>query len=374
MKSIYKKQFRFFYKQAINKLFKSIYQKPKFNKNNYKDKTVSEFKVKIDTNNYSIFILKKGRVYTDSNDTTAYISKKNIITKASMQYYKFDKINSFNNDISKNETLINGTPKYKKKFKGKILSLLSGGASKDNFTHWFTDVIPRLKIYSKKFKLSQIDKFYVPSLKYKFQIDSLKLLGIDKKKLITSERFKHLESDYIYATSHPCFHAPIKVKRWSLDYLRKSYLKKNYNKKYKKIFVDRDQLKLIDMKNLQEYKNFRILINENEIKEYLTSKGFIIIKPENFSFKEQINIFSNAKCVIGLYGAAMMMLSFCKKNTKVIEIKPQLGGNEFKNISNLLNLKHSQIILKPILKSRIPQNGLLFCPIKKIKDKINTYN
>ena len=48
--------------------------------------------------------------------------------------------------------------------------LLSGGAAKDNFT-WFTDVIPRLKIYSEKFSLNKIDKFYIPSLKYKYQKD-----------------------------------------------------------------------------------------------------------------------------------------------------------------------------------------------------------
>ena len=86
-------------------------------------------------------------------------------------------------------------------------------------------------------------------------------------------------------------------------------------------------------------------MNENEIRDYLSSIGFLIIKPESYNFSKQIEIFSNAKYVIGLYGAAMMMLSFCKEKTNVLEIKPQKGGDEFKNISRLIKLKHRQIIL-----------------------------
>ena len=127
----------------------------------------------------------------------------------------------------------------------------------------------------------------------------------------------------------------MKIKKWSLNFLNKSFSNKNYKNKYKKIFVDRDQLKLIDINNLAKYKNYRVLINETEIKNFLLSEGFDIIKPEDYSFEEQVKIFSSAKFIIGLYGAAMMMLSFCKKNTRVLEIKPKLGGNEFKNISKL---------------------------------------
>ena len=56
--------------------------------------------------------------------------------------------------------------------------------------------------------------------------------------------------------------------------------------------------------------------NKDEIKSYLTSIGFITIKPEEYSFSDQLKMFSSAKYVVGLYGAAMMMLAFCKKNTK----------------------------------------------------------
>ena len=374
MIKVLKEKLKTYYKIIIIRIFSYIYLKPSLKKKGQKDKSVEEIKINIDNHYYKIYKFEAGTVFTDANDTTAYISKNNFISEASMQYNKFDKINSYNAALHNNSTLKKGTPKIKKRFKGNILSLLSGGAARDNFTHWFTDVIPRLKIYSEKFNLNKIDKFYIPSFKYEYQIESLKILNIPKTKIITSEDFKHIKADYIYATSHPCFYFPTKVKKWSLNYLNKKFYIKSNIKKFKKIFVDRDQLKLINKNNLENYKSHRILINEDEIKKHLHSKGFEIIKPENYSFKDQIKIFSSANYVVGLFGAAMMMLAFCKKKTKVIELKPLLAGNEFKNISKLRKLVHRQINIKPIFSSSTPQNGLLICPIKKIDRELNFLN
>ena len=360
--------FKLIYQKIIIFVFKIIYSTPVLKKKNVLDNSVKEIKIKIENNNYILYKLHRGSVYTDANDTTAYLSKNNLITKASMQFKKFDKINSFNDKLENNITLQIGTPKIRRKIKGNVLSLLSGGASRDNFTHWFTDIIPRIAIYSKKYNLKKIQKFYVPSVKYKYQTDSLKILGISSNKIISSEKMKHITADNIYATSHPCFYLPTKVKKWSLNFLNKNYKFKRSIKTYKNIFIDRDQFKLLDLENLKKYKNYRVLLNEKEIKNFVKSKGYKIIKPENYSLKDQVTIFSNASHVIGLYGAAMIMLAFCKKKTNIIEIKPIKGGNEFKNISKLKDLKHKQINLKPLFKPSTPQNGILYCPINKLKN------
>ena len=319
---------------------------------------------------YHLFELTKGRIFTDGNDTTAYISKNNNISKASLQYKKFDFINSKMEKNSKNEVLKRGTPKFKKKIHGNLLSLISGGASRNNFTHWFTDVIPRIKIYQQKFNIKKIDKFYVPSIKFKFQRESLSYFGINEGNIISSEKYKHIEADKIFATTHPCFHRPTEVKKWSINYLNKIYKCNVIFKKYEKIFIIRDQFKQINKNNLNKYSDYRVLLNENEIKKYLSSIGFICIKPEDHSFSDQLKIFSSAKYVVGLYGAAMMMLAFCKTKTKVLEFKPSGGGMEFRNISKLAKLKHRQIILKPLIKSKIPQNGLLICSLNRIKKEL----
>ena len=110
------------------------------------------------------------------------------------------------------------------------------------------------------------------------------------------------------------------VKEWSIKYLNKIYKSRSNLKKYEKIFINRDQFKLIDKNNLKRYSEYRVLINEDEIKSYLTSIGFITIKPEEYSFSDQLKMFSSAKYVVGLYGAAMMMLAFCKKKNKSFRI------------------------------------------------------
>ena len=87
----FKKKLKIIYKKLIITFFYFIYKKPKI-KNN--DSTEKIYNLKIDESKYTIFEFKKGRIYTDSNDTTAYITKNNNISKASLQYKKFDSINS----------------------------------------------------------------------------------------------------------------------------------------------------------------------------------------------------------------------------------------------------------------------------------------
>ena len=371
MKNLIRVKIKSFYRKLIIFLYLVIYKKPIYKKKiNLENFNFTE--LKIDKKLYRIYELDRGRVFTNKNDITAYITKANFLTEGSMQFKKFDAINSRNQGLDKNLVLKNGTPNVKKHIKGNVLSLLSGGASTNNFTHWFTDVVPRIILFKKKFNLKKIDKFYVPSVKFKFQVESLNLLNIKPSQLISSESIKHIHAKKIYYTSHPCHFYPSKAQKWSLVSLRKLYLPKKLkrNKKFKYIYIDRDQLKLIDKDNLKKYASWRVLLNEDEIRTYLKSTGFKIIKPENFSFKEQIHIFNSAEVIVSLFGAAMMMITFCNSNAKILEIKPEKSGNEFKNISNKLNLLHEQIKVKPKYKSSTPQNGLLFCNLNIIKNKL----
>ena len=52
--------------------------------------------------------------------------------------------------IEDNIVLKKGTPRFKKKIKGKVFSLLTGGGGNENYFHWLFDVLPRLKILQKK--------------------------------------------------------------------------------------------------------------------------------------------------------------------------------------------------------------------------------
>ena len=60
------------------------------------------------------------------------------------------------------------------------------------------------------------------------------------------------------------------MEKWSLEELRNIYIPKNIkkNNKYKNIFIDRDQLKLIDKNKIKNYASWKVLLNENEIKNF----------------------------------------------------------------------------------------------------------
>ena len=46
----------------------------------------------------------------------------------------------------------------KKKVDGNVLSLLTGGGGNENYWHWLFDVLPRIKIVSEVYNISEIDQ------------------------------------------------------------------------------------------------------------------------------------------------------------------------------------------------------------------------
>ena len=361
---MFKKSIKIIYRKIIYFIFFIIYSKIQIaSKNN---KLINSLyiikKIKLNKKIYNIFKIVNGRIYTNTIDHTAYICDNQLLSSPSFQYK-----NSKNTNIKNNIVLKIGTPRLLRKIKGSVFSLLSGGAANHNYGHWLTDVLPRIFLLGKFYSLKKVNFFLLPNYKFSFQKDTLEILGIRKNKIINSQNNHHIQADEIYATSHPCEHDPEKITNWNIQFLRDIFLKKinlknKYN--YERIYLDRGEYSLLNIKNI---KNYRIILNEQKVKNYLKSLNFKIIKPQDLQFIDQVNLFYNAKCIVSLYGAGLSNILFCKANTKVIEIKTIKSGNEFKKISDLCKLQHYQISLKPILKSVIPQNGLINCPIFKIE-------
>lgn len=364
-----KKLSKVLYRKILVLIFLLIYKKPiltnKIN-NNFSIK-----KIRLNKIDYYAYKIIEGRIYTDNNVNTAYITQDNKLLKCSYQFKSFkNSLSSYNGNIKNNLTLIEGTPRILKKKSINILSLLSGGASRVNFSHWFLDVLPRVFLFKKIFKKEKIDKLFVPSIKYKFQLESLELLGYNIKDIISAEKIKHLKANKIFATSHPSNFRPMSVPAWNINFIRNSYIKfrKKSGPNFKKIYIERDNLDLSNNENLEKFKKRRAIINGDEVKEFLISKGFKVIKPEKYNFRDQISLYNNAKIIFGLFGAAMYLIALCKKNTNIIEVRPKKASNEFKRISKFCKLKHYQINLKPMIDPGFyTQQGLLNCPIKDIE-------
>lgn len=328
-----------------------------------KDFKKARFKKK----NYKIYTINKGRVFSDTVNDTAYISKNILIKDPSYQFRLNQKYQVFNDHIKKNIVLKYGTPKIKKKIKKTVVSLLSGGAAKSNYWHWMFDTLPRIGILEKG-KVLQKDFFYLaPSLKMKYQLETLLALGFQKKYLLDGEKNKHLQAKKIIATDHPIIfknNPSISINNiplWVINWLRKKYLNqikiKNFIS-YKKIYIER--------RGGINFHN-RKIINNEDVKRIILDEGFKIIILESLSFLEQVNLFHNAKTIVGLHGAGLTNVIFCKPGTKVIEIQSHSTGNANRNLAKKCRLNYKRIVEKNLSSNVKFQNFHINVNILKLK-------
>ena len=71
-----------------------------------------------------------------------------------------------------------------------------------------------------------------------------------------------------------------------------------------------------------KHRNF----NEDEVFEVLRSMDFEKVAPEEYSFEEQMQLFNNAKLIVGGAGAAFTNLLFCSQRSKVVCICGNVEG------------------------------------------------
>ncbi len=63
---------------------------------------------------------------------------------------------------------------------------------------------------------------------------------------------------------------------------------------------------------------YRMILNNEEIENYFRDKGYIFIEPHKLTLSEKVELFHNAKCVVGSFSSAFSNLLFCRENTKVL--------------------------------------------------------
>ena len=315
---------------------------------------------------YNIYKIKKCRIYTDTVTDTAFIADNKIIIGPSFQLRKLN----VNADISENIVLSKGTPRIKKKLKGSVFSLLTGGAGNSNYWHWLFDVLPRIKILESKIDLDKINYFLLPDLKEKFQNETLDLINIPPLKRISSKKLRHVEAETVIAVDHPINfnNYPNKdiqnIPEWILDDLRLKFLKNDDTKKKypDKIYIDRS-----DSKSNHRY--LRKILNETEIINFLKKKDFSVIRLSDFSFADQVNLFNQASQIIGLHGGGFANLTFCKPKTFVLELKSVTAGDVIGNLARKLDLNFHEIARVPEDESK-DQQGLINVPLELLEKKL----
>ena len=73
-----------------------------------------------------------------------------------------------------------------------------------------------------------------------------------------------------------------------------------------------------------------------------------------------------------MFGAELSNLVFCKPKTKIIEIKNNNLLQDYQNLCKQCDLIYYPIQLKPIIRTKVKQNGILLCPTSKIDIALQT--
>jgi capsular polysaccharide biosynthesis protein len=209
-----------------------------------------------------------------------------------------------------------------KYIKGRVIVLTQEGH--DNYYHWITEILPKLELL----KNIEYDWIYLPRLIHPFQYQTIALMGIDPSKVIEAEQDTYIEADEVIAPSYvsrSCY-TPLRVAK----FLQESFIKfADTNKTFpEKIFISRQK------------SSYRRVINEDAIFSLFESLGFKRINLEEVPFKEQVQLFNNARFIIAFHGAGLTNLIFCKQNTHVIEIFQEHEDDTYCYLSQTLNLKY----------------------------------
>jgi len=90
----------------------------------------------------------------------------------------------------------------------------------------------------------------------------------------------------------------------------------------------------------------RNIINSEEIEQVAAQKGFTVVEPGNYTWVQQVKLFSNAKNVIGAHGAGLTNIMFCAQpHVKFLELFPGNGvaPEHYRNMAMKLGIEYHSI-------------------------------
>ncbi len=215
---------------------------------------------------------------------------------------------------------------------GKRVCLL-GARGGGNYFHWMTDILPKLGICVEAgIDLSSIDHFVLPIRRSSFQLKSLAHLGIAPERIyFTNEYSSWISTDELlvpYLRNALGTTMQVSVPQ----YLQQSFLEKTDKDLSirRKLFVSRDSAT----------SEGRSIHNLEVVERFFMDQGYEIFYPERHSITEQAGAFSAASVVVGIHGAGMTNIVFCKKDTTIVEFYGEHIAPCYWAISRLLGLNY----------------------------------
>jgi capsular polysaccharide biosynthesis protein len=198
-------------------------------------------------------------------------------------------------------------PRSSTKRRGASYSLIFRHAVDGNYYHWIHDVI--LRLYRVREGLPKDVQFIVPPDLKQYQYETLRLLDIHPEQLVRFDGRDVWQLEALYFSTRTSVSGvdSVEANTWFRDLVQHAYGIAS-RRRCRRILINR---------RLAKY--WRI-VNESEVERCLHAYGFETFTLETLSFREQVELFSEAEIVVAPHGAGLTNILFQAESIPVVDI------------------------------------------------------
>jgi capsular polysaccharide biosynthesis protein len=189
----------------------------------------------------------------------------------------------------------------------------------NNYSHWISQVCVAALMFLEQIRREKIAsfKFVVPAgaSVAKWKMDALAAVGIQADRVVEMPTsFVQCESLYFASVCYPQNSHTAAVSTPFTAELSQALHKTTTRSELRRIFIDRSAARA------------RPLRNREKIYESFRNKGYSVLRMENYSLLEQLDIFSSATVIVGEHGAGLTNI-LASRGAHVFELFPDRFGN-----------------------------------------------
>lgn len=202
------------------------------------------------------------------------------------------------------------------------------GCGSGNYFHWLLDCLPRLS----NAKDLEIKNLLVPRVD-EFHRETLEFLGLDDRAVrlheVWAREVWRAQSLIVPSPLNYCGSPSEETNAFWRGAARKNGILPRANSE-KRIYLSRGDA------------NTRRVLNEAELSPLLERFGIEIVECSRLSFREQVQLFSEASLILGPHGAAFSNIIFCDTAASVVELTSDSYQNpcfEYLSASLVMNFQ-----------------------------------
>lgn len=187
---------------------------------------------------------------------------------------------------------------------------LATATEPDNWGRWVVQVIPKIAYFLEAGRGAQL----LCRAAKPWQVGLLRSLGVPDEALINHDPGRTHRCDRLMMHMHSSADGTVSLAERALIHQIGARCLASGPGAGKRIFVSR-------LGDAVKRPGYRVLQNEAQLIDALTPLGFVAIEPETMPFDDQVRAFHGADVVVGLGGAGMFNVAFCRPGTKVVTIE-----------------------------------------------------